>query len=245
MIPRVRPSFILVNTMLALVLLPGMMCDARLFDHQVAAFSSERAVQVGCLTSADNIQQLAQNVLASAPHEFALAGLSMGGIVAMEVIRQAPERVKRLALLDTNPLPEPDDVRKVRADQVIRVKAGGLENVMREELKPNFLADGPRRTDVLDICMKMALNLGEVAFARQAQAITNRPDQQETLRQVRVPTLVLTGEGDRLCPMDRHRLMHELIPHSTLDVIPSAGHLPTLEQPVLTTRAMQRWLQET
>jgi pimeloyl-ACP methyl ester carboxylesterase len=227
-----------------IVLLPGMMCDARLFEHQVAAFSSERAVQVACLSTADNIQQLAMHVLASAPHEFALAGLSMGGIVAMEIIRQAPARVKRLALLDTNPLPEPENVRINRADQVYRVRAGGLEQVMREELKPNFLADGARRADVLDTCMAMALNLGADTFARQAQAITNRPDQQDTLRQVAVPTLVLTGESDRLCPMDRHTLMHDLIPHSTLVVIPDAGHLPTLEQPALTTRAMQLWLQK-
>lgn len=227
-----------------IVLLPGMMCDARLFQHQVAVFSSERAVQVGCLTTADSIQQIAQHVLSTAPREFALAGLSMGGIVAMEIIRQAPERVMALALLDTNPLPEPEDVREVRADQVLRVKAGRLEHVMREELKPNFLANGPRRAQVLDLCMAMALNLGAITFAKQAQAITNRPDQQNTLRQVKVPTLILTGESDRLCPMARHTLMHDLIPHSTLSVIPNAGHLPTLEQPALTTEALQSWLQE-
>ncbi|MFK7997317.1 MAG: alpha/beta fold hydrolase [Granulosicoccus sp.] len=228
-----------------IVFLPGMMCDARLFEHQLEVFSSERAVQVGCLTTADNVEQLARQVLNNAPLEFVLVGLSMGGIVAMEIIRQAPERVTSLALLDTNPLPEPDDVRKARADQVNRVRAGGLENVMRDELKPHYLFNGPRRTDVLDVCLAMALDLGEATFAMQAQAITNRPDQQSTLRHVRVPTLVMSGDNDRLCPMDRHTLMHELIPHSSLVVIPNAGHLPTLEQPALTTRALQRWLQKT
>lgn len=201
-------------------------------------------MQLGCLTTADSIEQLAQHVLSSAPQTFALAGLSMGGIVAMEIIRQAPERVKALALLDTNPLPEPDDVRKVRAEQVLRVEEGRLEHVMREELKPKFLANGPRRAEVLDLCMLMALNLGATTFAKQARAITNRPDQQNTLQQVEVPTLILTGESDRLCPMERHTLMHDLIPHSTLVVIPDAGHLPTLEQPTLTTKALQLWLQE-
>jgi pimeloyl-ACP methyl ester carboxylesterase len=228
-----------------IVLLPGMMCDGRLFEHQVAAFSSERAVQIGCLTTADTIEQLAQHVLACAPREFALAGLSMGGIVAMEIVRQAPDRVKRLALIDTNPLPEPIDVRKTRADQVMRVNEAGLEHVMRDELKPNYLADGPRRADVLDMCMAMAMDLGAETFARQANAITNRPDQQKTLQLVAVPTMVLTGESDRLCPMERHTLMHNLIPQSTLVVIPGAGHLPTLEQPDLTTRALQLWLQQT
>ena len=222
-----------------------MMCDARLFQHQVSVFSSERAVHVGCLTGADNIQQLARDVLSTAPQEFALAGLSMGGIVAMEIIRQAPERVTHLALMDTNPLPEPDDVRKIRADQVARVNTNGLEHVMRDELKPNYLADGPRRNEVLDLCMTMALDLGTNTFATQAHAITNRPDQQQTLQQVGVPTLILTGDCDRLCPMDRHTLMHDLVPDSTLVVIPDAGHLPTLEQPSLSTKAMQKWLQET
>jgi len=230
--------------MLPLVLLPGMMCDARLFEPQIAAFSAERAVQVGCLTTADNMRQLAKDVLATAPQEFALAGLSMGGIVAMEIMRQAPGRVKRLALLDTNPLPEPDEVRKIRAGHIAQVEAGELETIMREELKPNYLADGPRRTDVLDLCMNMALSLGATTFVKQALAITNRHDQQKTLQQVTVPTLVLMGESDQLCPLDRHTLMHDLIPESTLVVIPDAGHLPTLERPALTTQAMQRWLQE-
>ena len=226
------------------VFLPGMMCDARLFRHQVSVFSKERAVQVGCLTGANNIQQLAHNVLCTAPNEFALAGLSMGGIVAMEIIRQAPERVTHLALMDTNPLPEPDDVRKTRAEQVIRVNTEGLEHVMRDELKPNYLADGPHHAEVLELCMAMAMDLGAKTFAKQSHAITNRHDQQTTLQQVEVPTLILTGDCDRLCPMDRHTLMHNLIPDSTLVVIPNAGHLPTLEQPSLTTNAMQKWLQE-
>lgn len=226
------------------VFLPGMMCDARLFQYQVSVFSKERAVQVGCLTGANSIQQLARNVLCTAPQEFALAGLSMGGIVAMEIIRQAPNRVTHLALMDTNPLPEPDDVRKTRAAQVIRVNTEGLEHVMRDELKPNYLSDGPRQTEVLDLCMSMAMDLGAKTFTTQAHAITNRPDQQNTLTQVGVPTLILTGDCDRLCPMERHTLMRDLIPESTLVVIPNAGHLPTLEQPTLTTKAMQKWLRD-
>ena len=231
--------------MLPLVLLPGMMCDARLFAPQVAAFSAERAVQVGCLAGADDMGALANDVLAAAPAEFALAGLSMGDIVAMEVVRRAPERVRALALLDTNPLAEPEDVARSRAAQVERVRAGGLVEVMRDELKPNYLADGPRRRDVLELCMAMATSLGADVFVRQARAITNRPDQSETLRAVAVPTLVLTGESDTLCPRERHTLMHALVPDSTLAVVPGAGHLPTLERPDTTTEEMRRWLRRT
>ena len=228
--------------MTPLVLLPGMMCDARLFAPQVAAFSAERAVQVGCLTGADDVGELAAQVLAAAPATFALAGLSMGGIVAMEIVRRSPGRVRALALLDTNPLPEPESVARVRAAQVERVRAGRLVEVMRDELKPNYLADGPRRTDVLDLCTAMAESLGAETFVRQAHAITTRPDQRESLPDVAVPTLVLMGEDDTLCPRDRHELMHALIPDSTLVVVPGAGHLPTLERPVRTTEQLGTWL---
>ena len=228
--------------MLPLLLLPGMMCDARLFRHPLEALSVERAVQVGCLSRADDVGELARQVLASAPAEFALAGLSMGGIVAMEVVRLAPGRVRALALLDTNPMAEPESVARVRAAQVERVRAGRLASVMRDELKPNYLADGPRRAEVLDLCMAMATSLGADVFERQARAITTRPDQRESLRAVAVPTLVLTGESDTLCPLDRHTLMHALVPDSTLVVVPGAGHLPPLERPEPTTEAIRRWL---
>ena len=230
---------------LPLVLLPGMMCDARLFAPQVAAFSAERAVQVGCLAGARDMHALARRVLDAAPVEFALAGLSMGGIVAMEICRIAPARVRALALLDTNPLPEPEDVARVRAGQVERVVAGGLVEVMRDELKPNYLADGPRRQDVLALCMAMAESLGPETFVDQARAITTRPDQRKTLRAVAVPTLVLTGESDTLCPRERHELMHALVAGSTLEIVPGAGHLPTLERPALTTEKLREWLART
>lgn len=228
--------------MLPLLLLPGMMCDARLFAHQLAHFSADRAVQVGCLSGADDIGDLAHQVLASAPTEFALAGLSMGGIVAMEIVRRAPDRVRALALLDTNPLPEPASVARVRAAQIERVRAGRLIEVMRDELKPNYLADGPGREDVLDLCMAMATSLGAEVFERQARAITHRHDQCESLRAVSVPTLVLTGESDTLCPLDRHTLMRSLITGAVLRVIEGAGHLPTLEKPERTTEEIQAWL---
>lgn len=230
------------GSVLPLVLLPGMMCDARLFEHQIASFSKERAVQVGCLAVADNMSELARLVLASAPAEFALAGLSMGGIVAMEIVRTAPGRVRALALLDTNPLPEPQDIARVRAAQVERVLAGGLIEIMRDELKPNYLADGPRLDETLKLCMAMAMDLGPEVFARQARAISSRPDQRESLSAVSVPTLVLMGESDTLCPLERHELMRSQIPDSTLAVVPGAGHLPTLEQPGATTEELRRWL---
>jgi pimeloyl-ACP methyl ester carboxylesterase len=226
-----------------LVLVPGMMCDARLFGPQVAALSRTRAIHHAPITRADDVDDLAAEILSHAPPRFALAGLSMGGIVAMAVVARAPERVAALALLETNPRAETDTVRARREPQIARVRAGGLAAVMREELKPLYLADGPDRPRILDLCMAMALDLGAAVFERQSRALQRRPDRQDALAAVRVPTLVLCGAEDRLCPLERHTLMAALVPRARLAVIEGAGHLPTLEQPDRTTAVLARWLE--
>jgi len=223
-----------------LILLPGMMCDARLFGPQADAMD----LTVLPITAADTVEALADAVLSQAPDRFALGGLSMGGIVAMEVVRQAPERVAGLALMDTNPLAEADAIKACRQPQMDKAAAGQLEAVMRDEMKPNYLTDGPNRAGILDLCMDMALDLGPEVFLRQSRALRDRPDQCETLRRFDRPALVLCGREDSLCPLSRHELMHDVLPKSTLTVIEGAGHLPTLEQPDKTTAALRRWLEE-
>lgn len=228
--------------MMPLVLLPGMMCDARLFAPQLTTLTGERPVVVLSITQHDTVQALASDVLAAAPDQFALAGLSMGGIVAMEVLRQAPDRVRALALMDTNPLAERQSVKEIRVPQIKAVQAGKLKQVMQTELKPNYITDGPNSIAILDLCLDMALDLGADVFTRQSLALMSRPDQQNTLRSYTRPSLVLTGRDDRLCPIDRHRLMADLLQNSHLEIIENAGHLPTLEQPEHTTAALSRWL---
>lgn len=227
--------------MTALVLLPGLMCDARLWAPQEAALKGVE-VHHGDMTSADTVQEIASGVLADAPETFALAGLSMGGIIAMEVIRQAPERVERLALLDTNPRAELPEVAALREPQIAAARSGNLRAVLRDELKPNYLVDSPQKQGILDVCMEMGLDLGPEVFERQSRALAARPDQQDTLKGFTRPALVLMGRHDKLCPLDRHELMHDLLPDSALVFIEQAGHLPTLEQPEATTAAMQAWL---
>ena len=230
---------------LPLVLLPGLMFDARLFAPQVAALSAEMPVTVADIGGHDTMAALAAAVLADAPPVFALGGLSMGGIVAMEVLRQAPERVAKLALMDTNALVEAPEMQARRGPQMDKARAGQLEQVMREEMKPNYLTEGPQRAAILDLCMDMAMDLGADVFVRQSMALRERPDQCDTLRGVRVPTLVLCGRDDRLCPVARHELMHALVSDSVLEIIEGAGHLPTLEQPEQTTVALRRWMEDT
>lgn len=230
--------------MMPLVLLPGMMCDARLFGAQVEVLSETRDVQVMGLYG-DTVAEIAAHILDNTPDRFALAGLSMGGIVAMEVLRQAPDRVAGLALLDTNPLAEADHIKERREPQITKVRQGRLEAVMRDEMKPFYLTDGPEHDRILDLCMDMAMALGADAFVSQSRALQSRPDQSETLSASHVPTLILCGRDDRLCPVSRHTLMKDLMPHATLHIVENAGHLPTLEQPKETTDALIRWLDST
>ena len=226
--------------MTPVVLIPGMMCDARMWGDLPSRLG--HPVQHFLPTGSDTMSNLAAQVLAAAPQRFALAGLSMGGIVAMEILRQAPERVERLALLDTNPLAETPDTQARRQPQIDRALAGDLTGVMRNDMKPNYLAPGPQRAEILDLCLTMALDLGPQVFARQSRALRDRTDQQATLAAFPGPALVLMGAEDRLCPADRHHLMHRLIPQSRLAIIAKAGHLPTLEQPEETATEIARWL---
>lgn len=231
--------------MTPLIFLPGMMCDARLFGPQIETLSSVLPVMTFPLSQHDSVVAMAADILGNAPPHFALAGLSMGGIVAMEVLRQAPDRVARLALLDTNPLAELPEVKARRGPQMEAVRSGRLQQVMREEMKPNYLAESSRQGRILDLCMEMAVDLGPDVFLRQSLALMNRPDQRAVLSSYRGQTLVLCGREDGLCPIERHQLMDDLLPNSTLKIVDGAGHLPTLEQPNETTEALSSWLENT
>ncbi|MCX7564873.1 alpha/beta fold hydrolase [Sulfitobacter sp. F26169L] len=225
-----------------LVLLPGMMCDARLFGPQIAELSRDIAVMVAPVTAGERIEEIASTLLDVLPKRFALAGLSMGGVVAMEVLRRAPDRVTRIALMDTHPLAETPVIAANREPQIVKVRSGRLMEVMRDEIKPAYLAPGPYRNEVIDLVMDMAQTLGPEIFIRQSRAMQRRKDQQATLRRCKVPALVLCGAHDALYPVKRHEFMAELIPYAKLCVLEGAGHLPTLEQPDETTLALREWL---
>lgn len=226
-----------------LVLLPGMMCDARLFAPQTAALADAAEVSVGEITAHDGMDALADAVLAEAPQRFALGGLSMGGIVALAIVARAPERVTRLALLDTNHRPDPPERRPVRDRQIAEVRAGRLREVLIEEMKPNYLGRASARDrDLLDLVAAMGDALGPEVFVRQSLALRNRPDRTAALAAYPGPTLVLCGSEDRLCPPERHREMASLARDATLVIVPEAGHLSTLERPEAVNAALRSWL---
>lgn len=196
------------------------------------------------ISQGDRVEDIVRNLLDQLPERFALAGLSMGGIVAMEVLNRAPKRVTRLCLMDTNPLAESAAVAAAREPMIVGAQAGRLDEVMREALRPEFLAPGPKRLEVLNLMYQMAADLGAELFVRQSRALQRRPDQQATLRKCKLPTLIMCGEHDKLTPVRRHEFMAELIPGAHLKIILNAGHIPTLEQPEATNAAMRDWLDQ-
>lgn len=226
-----------------LILLPGMMCDARLFAPQIAVLQDSMRISVPLAVSAPNMAQLAAEVLADAPDRFALGGVSMGGILAMEIIRQAPQRVTHLALIDTNPFAERDEVKARRTPQMDAVRDGRLAAVMCDEMKPSYFTHRADNADLLDLTMAMARDLGPDAFIAQSLALRDRPDYEATLRHVTCSTLILCGRHDQLCPVERHEAMKAMIPHARLCIVEEAGHLPTIETPGIVTTALQELLE--
>lgn len=225
-----------------LLLIPGFMEDARAFLPQIAAFSSERAVQIAAFGAVETIEDMARDVLAVAPPFFALAGHWLGGLVAMEILRRAPEHVSRVALMDVVTLAETPKAAAEREPRIAMARAGRLAEAMEQEIPPAALASGPGRAKIQSRLREMAEDLGPEAFARQSRALMRRPDQQKTLRSAMVQTLVLCGAEDRLCPVRRHEFLAALMPRATLKVIEGAGHVPCLEQPEAVTSALREWL---
>lgn len=227
----------------ALIFLPGFMCDKRLFQPQLDAFSRDFACAVH-VTANPTLAEMAKAVLSVSPPRFALAGLSMGGILALEINRQAPERIERLALMDTTARMDAPNNYDIRTRQIEDVLAGKLDAVMRDELKPAYLADSPQKPALLNLCLDMARDLGPQVFKAQNLALRDRAAYNDVLDRINVPTLVLCGEQDRLCPPRLHEELHAGIKGATLVRIQNAGHLPTLEQPAATILALRSWLTE-
>jgi len=222
-----------------ILFLPGMMCDARLFAPQIDAL--DIPASVADMTTAATVPGLAENVLKAAPDRFAVAGLSMGGILAFEIWRQAPERVTHMALMDTNPHADAPERRTIRTNQIERVFAGGLREVATEELKPLYLAEKNRDDEaLLHRILDMAIDQGPGVFERQSLALLERADSVQTLKTIDCPTSVLCGNEDRLCPVEFHELMAATIPNARLIVLEDCGHLCSLERPEAVTAELQQ-----
>jgi pimeloyl-ACP methyl ester carboxylesterase len=225
-----------------LVLLPGMMCDARLFGAQIGKLSAELAIMVAPVTRGERVEEIASGLLDQLPQRFALGGLGLGGVVAMELLRRAPDRVTRIALIGTHPLGEFPAVAAAREPEIVKARSGRLKAVMEDRLERCGIAPGPRHEGVTALALSMARSLGAETFVRQSRALQRCKDQQATLRNCKVPALVLCGAQDMLSPVKRHQTMAELLPDSELVILEDAGHLTPLEQPEAVTAALRSWL---
>ena len=221
------------------LLLPGMMCDARQWAEQEANIS--QPVFHADTRKHDSITEMARSVLQDAPDQFAMVGLSMGGILAFEIWRQAADRVTHLALLDTNPHAESPQRQTVRLQQIAEAASGRLRELATESLKPLYLAKAHREDEeLLGAILDMAMDLGPDVFRTQSLALRGRIDSVPTLPSITCPTIVMCGDEDILCPVAYHELMAAEIPHAQLSVIENCGHLSSLEQPQAVTSALNK-----
>jgi len=230
------------SSRLPLLLVPGLLCDHALWQHQVAFLQDMAQCRITNTTHHDRIDALARDVLAHAPRQFALAGLSMGGYVALEIMRQAPDRVLRLCLLDTSARADTEAQQERRRLLLAMSKSGQFKGVT-PRLLPMLIH--PDRTDdiaLTDIITSMAERVGRDAFQKQQTAILHRIDSRPYLRNIHCPVQVLGGEQDAITPPDILREIAEGIPNARLDMIPDCGHLSPLEQPETVNRLMKRWL---
>ena len=219
------------------------MCDDRLWRHQVMHLADIADPIIGDVTKGASMPEMARAVLDAAPERFALAGLSMGGYVALQIMRDAPEPIARLALLDTSARADTLEQTATRRELIELSQEGRFDEVPHR-LLPNIVH--PERLDdarLTLIVFAMAEAVGPEAFVRQEEAIIGRPDSREDLQGIACPTLLLCGREDALTHMHLHEEMAALIPGSRLRVIERCGHLSALERQEEVTTALREWLE--
>jgi pimeloyl-ACP methyl ester carboxylesterase len=225
-----------------ILLVPGVVCSPRIFGPVVPALWRFGPVTVANHIRDDNVGAIARRILAEAPPRFALAGHSMGGYIAFEIIRQAPERVAKLALMNTQARPDTPEATTRRRGMIARAQGGDYRGVI-DELFQGFVHPSRREDASLrQLVNDMGDDVGPEAFVRQQMAVMSRPDSRPTLAWIKCPTLVLTGDEDNTVPNSLSTEMANGIPGAKLLILPNCGHLPPLEQPQATADALVEWL---
>jgi pimeloyl-ACP methyl ester carboxylesterase len=229
------------NTM-PILLVPGLVSSPRIFAPVIPDLWRLGPVTVANHIRGDNMGAIARRILAEAPPRFVLAGHSMGGYIAFEIMRQAPERVAKLALINTQARPDTPEATARRRGMIARAQGGDYRGVL-DELFPGFVH--PSRRDDLSLrqlVYDMGEDVGPEAFARQQMAVMSRPDSRPTLAWIKCPTLVLTGDEDNTIPNSQSVEMADGIPGAKLVILTDCGHLPQVEQPRATADALVEWL---
>jgi len=224
-----------------LLLLPGLLNDAELWRDPLAALDDIAACSVGDLTRGDTMQAVTDAVLAQAPPRFALAGFSMGGFVAQQIVRTAPERVLRLALIGTSIRADSPERAAQRATQVASVRLPGRFHGFGDTLMRSYIDASRLHDEVLVQRVRaMTARLGAEVFLQQSAL--QRVDGHDVLSGYQDPLLIVCGENDRITPVSISEEMQALVPHSTLVVVPGSGHLVPMEKPAEVSAALRAWL---
>lgn len=225
-----------------ILLVPGLICTAEIFAPQTLALWPHGPVTIASTMTGDTITEMAANILAAAPPRFALGGISMGGYLCFEIFRQAPDRVLKLALIDTSARPDSAAQTAFRETRIAEAQAGGFEAAMLAQfpivVDPSHVDDPALKA----MHLGMARVIGVEGYVRQQRAIIGRPDSRPTLAAINVPTVVVVGENDKLTPLELSNEMAQGIAGAQLVVIPASGHMSTREQPELVSAALVKWL---
>lgn len=223
------------------LLVPGLNCDARVYAGVAQTLWPFGPVTVANHQTGDRMEAIAKAILADAPPKFALIGFSMGGYIAFEIIRQAPDRVLKLGLLDTTARPDSEESTANRRRMVALAQKGRFVDAVEQTFPRSVHAENADNSDLYAIHRGMAESNGAAIYEQQQEAIIARADSRPLLPSIKVPTLIVVGEGDQITPPDAAKEMHAGIAGSKLMIVPRAGHLALLEQPEPVHAALRDW----
>ncbi len=227
-----------------LIMIPGTLCNEDLFKQQHEGLSDLFDCFTASNNSADSLKRIANNILKTYTGSFLLLGLSYGGIIAFEILRQAPERVDGLILLNTNYKKPSNKTQQAQQRFLGMAYLGILDVAIQEELTDAMLYyQNQKNKKLRNIILNMGLQVGINGFHNQIKAQLNRPDSSKDLPKIKCPTLIITGKEDNVCPVDLHEEMAKMIPNATLKIINQCGHLSTLEKPKEVNNIIKKWYQ--
>jgi pimeloyl-ACP methyl ester carboxylesterase len=227
--------------MLPILLIPGLNADARIFAQAMPALWPLGPVTIANHLRGEGVADIAAEILAGAPPAFALGGFSFGGYLSFELLRQAPERVRKLLLIDTTARPDTAEATEVRRRRIEHTRAGKFSLVVEQSFASSVHPDNQADSRFYSIHRAMSEANGPEVYVRHQEAIIGRPDSRPLLAAIRVPTLVVVGEADEITPVEAAREMHEGIAGSRLEVIPRAGHYALVENPERVNTALREW----
>lgn len=223
------------------VFIPGLLCDAELWQNQIDGLADLFQSQVADISKDNSMEAMAKRILDTAPASFNLVALSMGGYVAFEILRQAPERVIKLTLMDTSARIDSPKAAAHRKATIEFAQLGKFVGVT-DKLLPQLIHPSRLHDPITDIIKNMAIRVGKTAFLNQQNAIMHRTDSRPFLSEIKVPTLVVVGEQDQVTPLHHAQEIQQGIPNAKLHVFSECGHLPPLEYPTETTQLLREWL---